>query len=73
VSADEVRSLVGVMSMDNLASKGLVTTTSDFAPGCKDEFAKMMPSRLELVNGPSLRQRLSKIVSLNLKSADREK
>jgi len=67
VTADEVRSLVGVLSMDTLASKGLVTTTSDFAPGCYKEFANWMPTRLELVNGRSLQPRFSEILNLNLK------
>jgi restriction system protein len=48
VTADEVRSLVGVLSRDTSASKGIVTTSSEFAPGVHDEFKDMIPSRLEL-------------------------
>lgn len=33
VTADEVRALHGVLTLDQSASKGIVTTTSDFAPG----------------------------------------
>jgi restriction system protein len=50
VSADEVRSMVGVLSLNPDVSKGIVTTTSAFAPGVwKDPaLAGLMPSRLEL-------------------------
>src|SRR5207249_1009544 len=37
VTADEVRSLMGVLSSDRGASKGVLTTTSDFAPRLKDD------------------------------------
>jgi len=59
VKADDVRSLGWVLQADNNASKGLVTTTSDFAPGIADEFKLYMPHRLELVNGPRLLDRLA--------------
>lgn len=63
VSADEVRSLVGVLLMDHQASKGLVTTTSDFAPKLRDDLSikPLFPYRLELVNGTDLMQRLVQI------------
>lgn len=54
VDADEVRSLFGVVSLDQAASKGVVTTTSDFAPGVAKEFEKVIPYRLELRNGTAL-------------------
>ena len=50
VTADDVRSMVGVLDLDKGASKGIITTTSEFAPGIeKDErIAKLLPTRLEL-------------------------
>lgn len=63
VPADDVRALLGVLLRDPAASKGFVTTTSDFAPGCASEFAAEIPTRLELVNGPSLVKRLAAIAA----------
>jgi restriction system protein len=54
VTAYDVRALFGVVSLDQSVSKGIVTTTSDFAPGVQAEFAALMPSRLELKNGAAL-------------------
>jgi restriction system protein len=48
VSADEVRGMVGVLSLDRNVSKGVVTTTSTFAPGVEEEFKPFMPYRIEL-------------------------
>lgn len=50
VSADEVRSMLGVLSADRNASKGLITTTSDFAPGVREspQIQPFCPNRLEL-------------------------
>ena len=50
VTAEEVRAMVGVLSLQPNISKGLVTTTSSFAPGImKDpDIARFMPFRLEL-------------------------
>lgn len=50
VTADEVRALFGVLSADPKATKGIVTTTSEFAPGlAEDELLKpFIPYRLEL-------------------------
>lgn len=57
VGHDDVRALAGVLHGDHKASKGIITTTSDFAPGIvKDPYlAPLMPFRLELVNGTRLR------------------
>lgn len=59
VDANDVRALVGVLHGDG-ASKGFLTTTSDFAPGLRSDplITPFMPSRLELVNGDKLLQRL---------------
>jgi restriction system protein len=50
VSPAEVRELIGVLALDPNASKGIMTTTADFAPGIENEEAisKWMPYRLEL-------------------------
>jgi restriction system protein len=57
VKHDDVRALAGVLLGDQQASKGIITTTSDFAPEItKDPFlAPLMPYRLELMNGKALR------------------
>jgi restriction system protein len=59
VTADDVRALMGVLQGDG-ASKGFLTTTSDFAPNlCKDPLiTPFIPSRLELINGAMLLKRL---------------
>ena len=56
VTAEEVRALAGVLYTDLSASKGFITTTSDFAPRLPSDpyIAKLVPSRLELINGESL-------------------
>jgi restriction system protein len=61
VPADDVRALVGVLFSDRAATKGLVTTTWDFAPRIKDDpFIKPhIPYRLQLINGQELIERLS--------------
>lgn len=63
VTAEEVRALVGVLHADRKASKGLVTTTSDFAPRVSSDpsIAPFMPTRLELVNGNALWERLAQL------------
>lgn len=61
VPANDVRALIGVLVTDRSASKGLVTTTSDFAPGILTDpsIQPYVPTRLELVNGLELRKRLA--------------
>jgi restriction system protein len=63
VSHDDVRAVLGVMSIDQNASKAIITTTSDFAPGILrgDEFNRFMPNRLELRNGKQLAQWLNHV------------
>jgi restriction system protein len=65
VVANDVRALLGVLSGDQNASKGIVTTTSDFAPKLReDPFIKpFIPFRLELINGKSLVEHLTKLAS----------
>ncbi len=50
VTAEEVRAMIGVLSIEPNVSKAVITTTSTFAPGVmKDpKIAKLMPYRLEL-------------------------
>ena len=58
VRYDDVRALAGVLLGDPQASKGIITTTSGFAPGIKnDPFLKpLMPYRLELMDGKALQK-----------------
>jgi len=50
VTADDVRALVGVVSMDPSVSKGVITTTSTFAPTLLDDenLRRLVPFKLEL-------------------------
>jgi restriction system protein len=59
VAANDVRALMGALQGDG-ASKGCLTTTSDFAPMIKTDpfIIPFIPSRLELVNGTALFARL---------------
>jgi restriction system protein len=61
VPANDVRALLGVLAGDPRASKGIVTTTSDFAPRiAEDPFIQpFIPFRLELVNGTDLLKRFA--------------
>jgi restriction system protein len=53
VSYDHIRALLGVLSGERDASKGIITTTSDFPPRVKDDpyIGPFIPTRLELMNG----------------------
>jgi restriction system protein len=70
VSADEVRALLGVLLADQNASKGLVTTTAEFAPRIdEDKLLKpFMPYRLDLKNGEQLKQWLFHVSSSNVET-----
>lgn len=50
VTANDVRAMAGILSGANNVSKGVITTTSDFAPRIKeDEYLKpFLPYRIEL-------------------------
>lgn len=56
VTPDEVRSMLGVLSGEGNVSKGVITTSSDFAPSVRSnhQIAQFVPFRLELVNGGEL-------------------
>jgi restriction system protein len=64
VEYDDVRSLLGVMAGERNASKGIVTTTSDFPPRMMDDpfIAPFVPYRLELMNGEKLKTWLKELV-----------
>ena len=63
VRQDDVRALLGVLYGDPRASKAIITTTSDFAPGIASDpyLAPSMPTRLELMNGVQLRDWMTKL------------
>jgi restriction system protein len=62
VNYDDVRSLMGVIEADQ-ASKGFLTTTTDFAPKLRTDplIKRFMPDRLELINGEMLLDRLKQL------------
>ena len=62
VTADDVRALLGVLQGDK-ASKGFLTTTSDFAPKLPDDILlqPFIPRQLELINGKMLLARLKEL------------
>jgi len=62
VTANDVRALMGVLQTDG-ASKGCLTTTSDFAPKIRTDplIVPFIPSRLELVDGKMLLARLEEL------------
>ena len=61
VEATDVRAMLGVLTRDANVSKGVVTTTSTFAPGIHTEFKEYLPYRLELRDGPALREWLQQM------------
>ena len=54
VDANEVRALYGVLNLDQKASKAVITTTTQFAPGVYEEFVNVIPTRLDLRDGAAL-------------------
>lgn len=65
VEYDDVRALAGVLLGDQQASKGILTTTSAFAPGIMhDPFLKqLIPYRLELMDGNALQRWLEDLAT----------
>jgi restriction system protein len=63
VTEEEVHALMGVVAVDPNASKGILTTTSDFAPRLLDDprLAQTVPHRIELMNGVKLRRWLNEL------------
>ncbi len=64
VTAEEVRAMLGVLDGENV-SKGLVTTTSEFAPHVRDDqhLKKFIPHRIELMNGQRLHEWLTGLLT----------
>jgi hypothetical protein len=62
VTANDVRALVGVLELDG-AAKGFLSTTSDFAPKITSDslLKKVIPSRIQLINGTALFARLEEL------------
>jgi restriction system protein len=62
VTADDVRALMGTLQCDG-ASKGFLTTTSDFAPRLREDplIVPFVPGRLELIHGKALLLRLAEL------------
>jgi restriction system protein len=62
VTAVHVRALMGVLHNDG-AAKGFLTTTSDFAPRIREDplIKPFIPSRLDLINGTMLMERLQEL------------
>lgn len=56
IKPDEVRSMLGVLDCDRNISKGIITTTSGFAPSIfkNPKFEQFIPYRLELKDGSKL-------------------
>jgi len=65
VTANDVRALIGVLTLDPNVSKGILTTTSDFAPGVLSDpdIARLMPYRLELKARDQLLEWLEAVAS----------
>jgi restriction system protein len=64
IDANDVRALVGVLNLKGNVSKGIITTTTDFAPGVykDEEVQRLIPYRLQTKNGPQLLSWLSSLV-----------
>ena len=65
ITKEEVHALMGVVSVDPNASKGLFATTSDFAPRLLDDprLAATVPHRIELMNGARLQEWLKSLAA----------
>ena len=61
VRHDDVRALAGVLLREPHTSKGIITTTSDFPESIAEEFAPLISTRLELMNGKMLQAWLSEL------------
>ncbi|TAJ91963.1 restriction endonuclease [bacterium] len=63
ISKEEVHALAGVVAIDPNASKGIIATTSDFAPGVREDprLIATVPYRIELLNGAALREWLIRL------------
>jgi restriction system protein len=66
VTANDVRALAGVLLGDNRTTKGVVSTTWEFAPRLREDIIlkPLLPYRLELVDGVDLLRRLKEYTGL---------
>jgi restriction system protein len=71
VSQNDVRAIYGVLSRDPGATKGIITTTSDFAPGVADEFQNEIPYRLVTKNGQQFLEWIREILAAQAADAQR--
>jgi len=64
VTRAHVHEMMGVVGADPRASKGIISTTSDFAPRLFDDdnLERIVPYRIELMNGPALQKWLSGLI-----------
>jgi restriction system protein len=65
VGRDHVHEMFGVVTMEGNVSKGIIATTSDFAPRIEGVpgIKQVIPYRLELINGARLQQWLTDLSS----------
>jgi restriction system protein len=65
VGYDDVRALLGVLSGERDASKGVITTTSGFPTNIANDpyIGPFMPTRLELIDGTALQKWLSELAN----------
>jgi restriction system protein len=65
VGYDDIRALLGVLSGERDASKGIITTTADFPPGVRSDsfIAPALDTRLELMNGQALQRWLAELTA----------
>jgi restriction system protein len=65
VEYDDIRALQGVLLGDQKASKGIITTTSDFPPRVNEDpyISPLIPTRLELINGEALQKWLLELAA----------
>jgi len=63
VGRDHVDEMIGVLARDAKATKGIIATTSKFAPRIMEApgMSNFVPSRLELRDGPALQQWLANL------------
>ena len=65
VTAEEVLAMLGTITSEGNVSKGIITTTSEFAPRLMDNpnIKREIPHRIELMAGDVLRQWLEKVAN----------
>ncbi len=59
VTRSQVSDLYGVLKLDTDATKAIITTTADFAPGVSDVFKNVIPNELETFNGQEFVQKIT--------------